>query len=123
MVQTQYPGHATQIMAQLDLQSADMVAFAGGDGTVNEGVQVGGWRGALGCSCSWVGGWGKPLHCAGRIVHTECWMHHRCCFEDAVCYFTGCLIAIRTSFPLASSVSNALKPGTLCAFELKFELI
>lgn len=38
-VATTHPGHATQIMQDLDLGTVDIVVFVGGDGTVFEGLQ------------------------------------------------------------------------------------
>ncbi len=35
-------GHATELMHNLDLASTDMVLSVGGDGTLYEGLQVGG---------------------------------------------------------------------------------
>jgi diacylglycerol kinase family enzyme len=37
---TQRAGHATQLLAGLDLQGLSAVVFMGGDGTVHEGLQV-----------------------------------------------------------------------------------
>jgi diacylglycerol kinase family enzyme len=37
---TRSPGHATSVIASLDLDAVDMLVFVGGDGTVFEGLQV-----------------------------------------------------------------------------------
>lgn len=37
---TRGPGHAAELLGQLDLASVDLLVFVGGDGTVYEGVQV-----------------------------------------------------------------------------------
>eukprot|EP00878_Enallax_costatus_P029883 GHUV01032449.1.p1 GENE.GHUV01032449.1~~GHUV01032449.1.p1 ORF type:complete len:254 (+),score=58.01 GHUV01032449.1:465-1226(+) len=38
---TQHPGHATQLLHELNLAAVDLLVFVGGDGTVYEGLQVG----------------------------------------------------------------------------------
>ena len=38
---TQRAGHATELLAALELQGVSAVVFMGGDGTVHEGLQVG----------------------------------------------------------------------------------
>lgn len=46
VAQTCHRGHATEVAAQLDLASTDMLLCVGGDGTLWEALQVG--RGAQG---------------------------------------------------------------------------
>lgn len=41
-VVTQHAGHASELTRQLSLAAVDMLVFVGGDGTVFEGLQVGG---------------------------------------------------------------------------------
>jgi diacylglycerol kinase family enzyme len=48
VVELQRPMHAKQVAQELDLGSTDLLACAGGDGTLWEALQVGGCGG---CAC------------------------------------------------------------------------
>jgi diacylglycerol kinase family enzyme len=49
VVQTTHSGHATEVAAQLELGSTDMLLCVGGDGTLWEALQVG--RGGMPYAC------------------------------------------------------------------------